>query len=165
MKLNEVTAWQVEAWLKINLPKNSTYKIRPSGLVDVLGDVDLDHLTDAKMPVRFGDVSGGFVAMRSHLATLEGLPQRIGGNFYCPKIKSLSGIEKIVKYVGGAFLFTKNINPTHILGTLLIAGVTEYNFDRDGPIDNIMNKYIGTGDIIGAQDELIDAGFKEQARL
>jgi hypothetical protein len=46
----------------------------------------------------------------------------------------------------------------------LIDGITSFNID-DGSIDAIFNKYRGTGDIISAQDELIDAGFIEQARL
>jgi hypothetical protein len=48
---------------------------------------------------------------------------------------------------------------------LLIDGITGFNIDSDGPIDKILNKYKGTGDILSAQDELIDAGFIEQARL
>jgi hypothetical protein len=52
---------------------------------------------------------------------------------------------------------------THILGLLLIEGITHITIS--GPIDRIMNKYLGTGDILSAQDELIDAGLTDQARL
>jgi hypothetical protein len=46
----------------------------------------------------------------------------------------------------------------------LIKGITHIDID-EGPIDAIMNKYVGTGDILSAQDELIDAGLFDQARL
>jgi hypothetical protein len=45
----------------------------------------------------------------------------------------------------------------------LIPGITK--FFIYSPIDSIFNKYVGTGDILSAQDELIDAGFIDQARL
>jgi hypothetical protein len=51
------------------------------------------------------------------------------------------------------------------LGLLLIDGICKFDIDTRGPIDAIFNKYVGTGDILSAQDELIDAGFIEQARL
>jgi hypothetical protein len=58
-----------------------------------------------------------------------------------------------------------NANVTHILGLGLIKGIVRYQIDNDGPIDAIFNKYVGTGDILSIQDELIDAGFIDQARL
>jgi hypothetical protein len=58
-----------------------------------------------------------------------------------------------------------NVPVSHSLGLLLIKGVTHISIDLGGPIDHIMNKYIGTGDILSAQDELIDGGFIDHARL
>jgi hypothetical protein len=89
---------------------------------------------------------------------------------------SLSGVDKIIKHVEDQFicgpvpLSDKRIaqkNVTHLLGLLLVNGITRFRVDYNfpGPIDEILNKYVGTGDILSAQDELIDAGFIDQARL
>jgi hypothetical protein len=92
----------------------------------------------------------------------------------------MSGIDKLIRHVSGSFncsSFFNSGNPTfnntkvtHVLGILLIEGVTHIRVDSNrgapkGHIDKIMNKYLGTGDIISCQDELIDAGFILQARL
>jgi hypothetical protein len=83
---------------------------------------------------------------------------------------SLSGIDKIVKSCKGIV----NCSPyvTCILGLLLIEDVESYNLNSGalGPNDGealtrLFNKYKGTGDIIALQDELIDAGLTNQARL
>jgi hypothetical protein len=78
-------------------------------------------------------------------------------------IPSLTGIHKEFDFIYGHFTGPHNAT-THILGLLLIQGILSIKID-DGPIDKIMNKYVGTGDILSAQDELIDAGFTDQARL
>jgi hypothetical protein len=36
---------------------------------------------------------------------------------------------------------------------------------RSELLTHIFNKYVGTGDILSAQDEMIDAGLIDQARL
>jgi hypothetical protein len=48
---------------------------------------------------------------------------------------------------------------------LLIEGITHINVTGSRPVSQILNKYRGTGDILSAQDELIDAGLTDQARL
>lgn len=80
-----------------------------------------------------------------------------------PAFLSLSHIHKMLPTVRGTITCTSPV--THILGLLLIEGVTNINIDNDGPIDKIMNKYLETKDVISAQDELLDAGFIEHAKL
>jgi hypothetical protein len=75
----------------------------------------------------------------------------------------LSGIHKILPRVNGTIKCTAPVS--HSLGLLLIEGVTHINIDSGGKIDTIMNKYLGTQDIISAQDELLDAGYRDHARL
>jgi hypothetical protein len=75
----------------------------------------------------------------------------------------MTGLDKVVKYVGGNIVGRKGM--THLLGTLLIPGVKNICIDQGEAVDRILNRYLGTGDIISAQDELIDAGYVEQARL
>ena len=179
---------EIEEWLDMYHVKN--YTIRPDGVVDVEGDVILARErmeATTTLPVQFGKVSGDFDCSDSHLTSLKGCPhhvgqgfkcygtkitslqhapQYVGGRFVCfeTKIKSFSGVDKIIKYVGGDFIGPTNGGVTHILGLLLISGVRGIQLDS-GPVDGIMNKYVGTGDILSAQDELIDAGFIDQARL
>jgi hypothetical protein len=189
MKLHEVAKQldphaKIKKWLDEQDIKN--YTIRPNGVVDVDGDVDLRSSRLTSFPVQFGNVSGYFYCSHSKLTSLNGVPQYIGGDFYCnnteitslagcpqtvggrfdcfnTKITSLTGVDKIIKHIGGKFVCNQHV--THLLGLLLIKGIVGFDIDSGGPIDKIMNKYIGTGDILSAQDELIDAGFTDQARL
>jgi hypothetical protein len=110
-------------------------------------------------------IIGSFSCVNTDTSSLEGCPQSVGGSFYCTdtKITSLHDIHKQIKHIGGSFHCDSNI--THLLGILLIDGITEIDVDDGGSLDKIFNKYVGTGDILSAQDELIDAGFIEQARL
>jgi hypothetical protein len=109
-------------------------------------------------------VGGWFYCVRTNVISLEGAPQSIGGTFNCcdTNIASFHNAHKQIKHIGGKFYSNKG---THLLGLLVIDGIPSFDIDDMGPIDKIFNKYAGTGDIISAQDELIDAGFIEQARL
>jgi hypothetical protein len=171
MKLSEVVKQKpsvptaeerIHNWLRMY--DITDYTIRSNGVVDVRGGCDFSNLQETELPVQFGYVDGSFDCYSSRLQSFTGFPNRIGGNLYLydSHVYSLHGIEKVVTHVGGIV----SISPkaTHILGLLLFE-VGEISVDDDGPIDDIMNKYINTGDIIGAQDELLDAGFKDQARL
>jgi hypothetical protein len=87
-------------------------------------------------------------------------PQQYGNNVV---VVDLSGIHKLMPRFNGAITCTAPVS--HLLGLLLIDGVTHINIDNGGKIDAIMNKYLGTRDILSAQDELLDAGRKDYARL
>jgi hypothetical protein len=141
------------------------YTIRLDGIVDVDNNVDLVIFKGSVLPVQFGKVSGYFSCAETTISSLQGVPQSIGGSFGCykSKILSLHNIHNHVKHIGKGLLCGNYT--THLLGLLLIDGIIIFNIDSGGPIDKIFNKYVGTGDIISAQDELIDAGFIEQARL
>jgi hypothetical protein len=110
-------------------------------------------------------VGKGFYCHSTKITSLEYAPQSVGKGFYChnTRIISLHDIHKQIKHISGGF-YCRGAK-THLLGLLLIDGITGFDIDRKGPIDKIFNKYAGTGDILSAQDELIDAGFIEQARL
>jgi hypothetical protein len=101
----------------------------------------------------------------TNIKSLKYAPEIVGSHFHChgTNIKSLSGIDKMVKHIGASFLCNDGV--THILGILLIEGITHINVTGSRPVSQILNKYRGTGDILSAQDELIDAGFIDQARL
>ena len=172
MKLSEVATYnpdtvlgtevRIRNWLDTNHIRD--YNILDNLVVDVKGSVDLESTDRTILPVQFGYVDGNFDCYGSALKSLRGFPNRIGGNLYLydSHIYSLHGIEKIITHIGGGIV----INPTvtHLLGLLLIE-LGEFSIDDNGPLDEIMNKYKNTGDILAAQDELLDAGFKAQARL
>ena len=171
------------------------YTIRPDSIVDVTGHVNIRDLNEPSFPFQFGKVTGtfdcnygnitsligapesvgvgcagiytggGFSCHSTMVSSLQGAPQYVNGSFSCygTNIISLTGVDKIIKQINGRFLCSADV--THLLGLLLIKGITSFNIDAHGPIDKIFNKYVGTGDILSAQDELIDAGFIDQARL
>ena len=178
----------IEQWLHRVDIKN--YTIHPdTNIVDVDGDVDLSRMNFYNIPVQFGTVTGGFfVIWCTNLKTLKGSPHTVGGMYQCsntpitslegapkyvgsifacdgkPNMKSLSGVDKVIIEIQDQFWGRPD--STHILGLLRIKELKYIDLDgRDGPINNIMNKYVGTGNLIDAQDELIDAGFTEQAKL
>jgi hypothetical protein len=166
VKLHEIAKRQdphakIKKWLDQQEIKN--YTIRPDGIVDVEGNVNLRGRNLTTLPVQFGKVTGYFNCKHTTLTSWYGVPQYIGNDFmiWDTHIISLSGVDKIIKHIDGRFVC--NEASTHILGLLLIKGIT--NIDINPSVDKIMNKYIGTGDILSAQDELIDAGFTDQARL
>jgi hypothetical protein len=153
----------IEEWLRRNNVKRFT--IQQNGIIDVDANVNLESYQETTLPYQFGKVTGHFYCYGSYLASFENFPSHIGGtlHLYNSHIYSFHGINHAIKYVGGNI--DTNDTATHILGMLLIDGLQHVVMDDGGPIDVIMNKYVRTGDIISAQDELIDAGFKAQARL
>jgi hypothetical protein len=175
---------EIEEFLRWNSVENNTTRF--DGIVDVDGGVDLRDFNGSAIPVQFGNVTGNFECPRLSLTSLKGCPQLVEGNFVCYS-SSITSLEYAPQFVGGYFNcyltkitsfhdIHKQINHisnefycggdvTHLLGLLLINGINRFVIDDGGPIDKIFNKYVGTSDILSAQDELIDAGFIDQARL
>jgi hypothetical protein len=175
---------EIRIWLDSLAIKN--YTIHEDSVVDVDGDVGLTAKILTTIPIQFGNTFGRFSCANTSLSSLKGSPQTVGdyfscyfsavssldwapqsvvGNFDCErtKITSLHNIHKQIKHIGGDFYCDEGV--THLLGLLLIDGITGFHIDGNGPLDKIFHKYRGTGDILSAQDELIDAGFIKQARL
>ena len=184
-----MTHEEIKHWLDDHNIEN--YTIRSDGVVNVDGRVDLSHIKELTLPVQFGKVTGKFDVCSSFLTSLKGVPEIVVGDFNCggthissleyaPQfvggyfscyntyITSLSGVDKRIKQLNGTFYCVENA--THLLGILLIKGITDFEFSHRGGqcdvvVSQIINKYLGTGDILSAQDELIDAGLVDQARL
>lgn len=184
MSDDEIRRWMMHV-------TGDAFTIRPTGEVDVDGEVRISRIfidghQQTSIPFQFGTVTGDFDCSGSGLISLKGAPRRVSGNFRCfdtklpslehapyvvggrfacfnTQIRSLSGINKTVGHIGTDFL-----GPTtpvsHVLGLILIQGLQFIRFNG-GALDEILNKYLKTHDVISAQDELIDAGFKEQAKL
>jgi len=93
--------------------------------------------------------------------------------FTSTQVTSLKGIHKKFKKCGKLFL--SSTVKSHILGTMLIPGITmvhqqthqqEENKDLTKALDIIM-KYLkdGKAGVIDAQNEMVDAGLEEYAQL
>ena len=112
-------------------------------------------------------VGGDFFCMSNNLTSFEGAPSSVGGEFFCMnnKLKSLKGIHKHIKEINGnALLASKNPISSHILGVFKIKGLETIQIDNKD-VQKIVNKYLSEGDILECQQELIEAGFEEYARL
>jgi hypothetical protein len=195
MKLNEVaqppiTIEQhaaIEKWLRFHKIKKWT--IKDNGVVDVNDKVNILHMLEHELPVQFGTVMGSFDIFNTGLSTLKGCPKFVGGYFDCGNtmissfehaplqtrnfmcnnvpITSFSGIHRVLKQVNGYFECMDEDSsrpPTHILGLLLIPGIQEIYFDSP-IVSTIMTRHAKTKNVLMAQEELIQAGFAEQARL
>jgi len=83
------------------------YTINPDGTVDVDGDIDLSFKDLAKLPLKFGDVTGDFTCHANFLTTLDGCPKSVGGIFNCCS-NNLISLEECPQSVGGDFYCSNN---------------------------------------------------------
>ena len=173
-------------WKKRQNHTIGNHFIQRDGTIDVDGSVEIHSADGRELPVQFGKVRDGFYCSGSDLTTLRGCPREVGEDFVCSniaitsfdgvpliigsefrcfevKVSSLAGIGKTyARHIGGTFKSNRVF--THMLGLLLVDGLTNI-LTMHTPVDKILNKYLGTGDILSAQHELIEAGFTDQARL
>lgn len=109
------------------------------------------------------------------LTSLEGAPLFVGMDFDCSssKIISLEGIgRKYIKGMGEASEIYCDNCPieSNILGLILVKSLHKFSFeDFKGdhhPVENIINSHLqGNRDVLECQEELIEKGFKEYAKL
>ena len=131
------------------------------------------------------DAVGNFYCANNRLSNFEGLPTKIVGqlNMSGNKITSLQGIHKHFKngFIAGDIYI--DVMHSHILGLILIPGLTEVNlglinvnvtnthsstifcFQMFRAIEIINNHLEGDRDVIDCQQDLINAGFKALAQL
>ena len=105
-------------------------------------------------------VSGNVFCSENQLTSLEGAPTSVGGGFNCydNQLTSLKDVHKQIKKIEGKFYFKSNPIKSHVLGLLLIEGLTEVVGDQ--PWVSILNDAIGQFDdkrkrVMWAQAELI----------
>ena len=105
-----------------------------------------------------------------NLRSLEGAPEKVGGHFFasqCKKLTSLEGIHRQVKEINGALLVDMSPIKSHVLGVLLIQGLSMVRLDNRR-VEDILNKHLpsqGMRSLLLAQEELLDAGLEEFAKL
>lgn len=99
------------------------------------------------------------------------LPKKIGEHLILDysNIKNFKGIHKYLKsckYISANYCESLS---SHILGLILIKNVYNINIKGNRYIPNevvdILNSYLFSKDILECQEQLIDLGFKELAKL
>jgi len=83
------------------------YIVRPDGIVDVEGDVNLFEMDLTKIPIKFGVVTGFFDCSHNQLTNLQGAPEEVGGSFYC-SYNQLTSLQGAPEKVGGDFIGPHN---------------------------------------------------------
>ena len=113
-------------------------------------------------------VNGNFDCSYNKLTSLEGAPSRVNGGFDCfdNKLTSLKDVHKHITEIKGIFYALKNPINSHVLGLLLIKGITKVQLDNK-QVEEILNRHLGRGraGMLMAQEELIEAGLEEFAQL
>jgi len=113
-------------------------------------------------------VHRGFSCINNQLTSLKGAPSYVGGDFYCTnnRLTSLKDVHRQITEIRGVFACRQNPIKSHVLGLLLIKGITEIRLDRMH-VEEIVNKHLGKGraGMLQAQEELIEAGLEEYAQL
>ncbi len=113
-------------------------------------------------------VGAHFYCSANKLTSLNGAPSHVNGNFDCSlnKLTSLKDVYKHIAEIKGKFYAIENPIKSHVLGLLLIKGVTGVHLDNK-QIEEILNKHLGKGraGMLMAQEELIEAGLEEFAQL
>jgi hypothetical protein len=77
------------------------WSINSDGLVDVDGEVDLSVDGLKKIPLKFGEVTGGFLCWDNELTSLEGAPHTVG--YFVCNLNQLTSLEFAPKKVRNYF--------------------------------------------------------------
>jgi len=113
-------------------------------------------------------VGENFSCERNNITSMDGAPSFIGLHCWCRDIKltSLEGIHRVIKRIGNSFDVSGNPITSNILGVIMIEGLTKFAID-DKELTKIMNRHVGHGKsaLIHCQNELLDAGYEEFAKL
>ncbi len=133
----------------------------------VCGDFDCYNNELTSLVGAPSHVGGGFYCRGNELTSLEGAPSHVG-SFYCHnnKLTSLKDVHKHITEMKGVLYASDNPIKSHVLGLLLIKGVTRVYLDNE-QVAKILNRHLGKGraGMLMAQEELIEAGLEEFAQL
>ena len=150
--------------------------ISDKGLVSCTGDVELKNMQNfQRFPVSFEKVDGSFLCVGGRLTSLEGAPQRVGGDFDCTLNNLTLSLDGLSSHIEGVVSLNyyprlpllrtlaakkgvKFVSSSHLIPTPLSEDAQH--------VQKILNRYAGQGEagafLCGA--ELANEGFKENAR-
>jgi len=149
----------------------------------IMGSFDVSHnrLVDLRGSPKEVDTS--FFCNHNQLTSLEGAPKLIGHSFSCSnnKIESLHDVHRHLHTVRDSMWFSYNPIKECLLGLLLLdqlrtigsaVNFRNYPFASQAGLDracDIVNKYLpntlGRSVLIACQNEMLDAGLEEYAKL
>jgi hypothetical protein len=111
------------------------------------------------------EINGSFNCSQNMITSLQFGPSKVRGKYKCVKNK-LTNLHDIFKLIVSctSLSFVGNPIKSHILGLLKIENLEEVFLDNE-EVEEIINKYLPLGDIFDCQEELIEAGFEEYAKL
>lgn len=138
----------------------------------VEGSFGCDHTSIASLVGGPEYVGVNFNCSVTGITSLEGAPSYVGKDFICyaTKMTSLHDIHKNVKHIGRECYLSGTIR-SHILGVMFIKGLKKIEFlsaavFEQKEAERIINKHLkGDRNVHACQEELIDAGLSEYAKL
>ena len=100
------------------------------------------------------------------ITSFDGCPRDIGGNLNIAntKITNFHNIHKFIHSIDGFLYADGCILKDSFLGLLKIHNLRSLIIDDKG-LSDIINKYLPLGDILACQQELIDKGYEDYAKL
>lgn len=110
---------------------------------------------------------GNFYCNDNKITSLEGAPTSVGKYFVCSRnqLTSLHNIHKHIKYIGHFADFSSNPITSSVLGLLLIEGLQKVGLQNQ-LVQMIVNKHLeGDQDVFACQEELLEAGLEDFAKL
>ena len=161
--------------LNIDCTNRNDFKCNDSGLTSLEGSpkkvAGLFNCTENELTSLKGGpeyVGDSFLCSYNMLTSLEGAPKTVYGNFRCydNQLTSLKDVHRQIHEITGLFDARSNLIKSHVLGLLLIKGITEIRIDNI-QVEEILNRHIGKGraGMLQAQEELIEASLEEYAQL
>ena len=104
----------------------------------------------------------------NNITSLEFAPSIIDGDFVCSSngLSSLRNISVYIKEINGVADFSKNEITSNVLGLLKIKGLKQVKLENQR-VEEIINKHLKDSDpdLFDCQDELVNYGFVEFAKL
>jgi len=177
MKLVDLFEQQVVIKDDVIIPRETTtlvgykHKGKPIAQAKVLGNFYCSATKITSLEQGPSWVSGVFYCWNTNITSLRGAPSYVGDDFDCSgtKITSLHNIHKQIKHIGGTFYISNTVR-SHILGVMFIKGLQRielYNSNTEQKqVEKIINEHLaGNRNVHDAQEELLEAGLKEYAKL
>jgi len=177
-------------WLISNgfIDKDSEWELGADSSINVMGNVIIDDFDSAEFPQKIGVVTGVFMSNTPYLSSFKNFPSEVSDDFYLVGSKistfeglsikvggdiildsntmmsSLHNIHKHILQMNGDLAIEGDAIKSHILGIMLVKGLKSVKSTSDH--FKIINKHLaGSKDLMECQEELINAGFGQYAKL
>jgi hypothetical protein len=186
---SNITRPQLESWLKDIDVAPDQYEV-VNGRLNIKTSVHIVDQEYTQLPLPFGKVDGDFeiimqtlktfknfptevkgdlLVMHTEVETCDDLDIKVGGSVYLStnnKLKNFRKVHKHIRSVGAEVKVDLDHKSDGGLGLLLISGIQKLRVLDNMKVDDIMDTHFSKdADLLDIQEELIDAGFKNIARI